>query len=122
MRAVQIALLVICIQVGLGLVATANIFGKLYYESELTNVNFPSGASAISESEQTQISINVMNTVFNALTWGWIKIFFEPYYSLDAQTKIFVDKVVFFLNSVSLFVIGIAFIEFIRNRVSVLGG
>ena len=120
MRAVQIALVVICIQVGLGIVTVSGLFNGIYYESQLTNVNLPRNVSALSTEEQTQASINVMNTVFDALTWGWIKIYFEPFYSNDTATHTLIDYIVTFLNAVSLFIIGVALIEFVRDRVEVL--
>ena len=122
MRAVQLALLVVSIQVGLGIITESGLFSGTFYESSLTNIQLPSSPSATSESEQSQASINVMNTVWNALTWGWIKTYFEPFYSMDAGVKGLVDHLVTFLNSLSAFLIGIAFIEFARNRINVLGG
>jgi len=122
MRAVQLALLVILIQVGTGLVAESGLFTGNYFESSIVNSMTTQNISALSESEQIQASINVMNSLFNILTWGWIKKYFEPFYSMDVGVKNFVDSLILFLNSVSLTIIGVAFIEFIRNRINVLGG
>jgi len=121
MRAVQIALFVVCIQVGMGLITASGLFGDRFYESEITNLEIPENASALSETEQAQASINVMNVVFDTLTWGWLTYYFEPFYSSDSTVQNFIDYLILFLNSVSAFVIGIAFIEFVRNRIQVLG-
>lgn len=120
MRAVQIALFVILIQVGMGLITVTGVFPNVYYESSLTNIQMPQNASSLSESEQSQASINIFNSVVNALTWGWIKTYFMPWYNTDAQLKLFVDYLVMFLNAVSTIVLGAAFIEFVRNRSKVL--
>jgi len=122
MRAVQIALLVISIQVGMGIITESGLFTGNFYENTLINIEMPTNPSATSEEEQVQASINVMNTIWNALTWGWIKHYFEPFYSLNSGVKNFVDHIILFLNSLSAFLIGIAFVEFARNRLNVLGG
>jgi len=123
MRAVQIALLVASIQIGMGLVTMSGLFSGIYYESTLTNaLSITGNPSAASETEQVQISIDVMNTVRQTLFWGWVTQYFEPLYSMDAATKYLVDGLVVFLNLVSAFIFGIAFIEFARNNLNVLGG
>lgn len=121
MRAVQIALLVIMIQIGMAIVTATGFFTGTSYENILTGFSIPSNASSLSEAEQVQVSINVMNTVFDTLTWGWIKQWFEPFYSIDSGVKSFVDAIVLLLRTVSFFIIGIAFIEFVRNRINILG-
>lgn len=121
MRAVQIALLVICLQIGIGLIAESGLFTKTYFESSITNVNVPSEVSALNTDEQVQESYNIMTDLWNILSWGWIKTFFEPLYSQDEATKKFVDHILLFLRSITSFVIGVAFIEFVRNRLNVLG-
>jgi len=122
MRAVQLALLVMCIQVGLGLVAESGAFSGVYFENKLLGVNLPSNISATSEAEQVSASVNIMNSVWNILTWGWIKNYFEPWYSQDAAVKSFVDSLVLFLAAVSGLIIGAGVIEFVRNRINVLSG
>ena len=121
MRAVQIALLIISIQIGMGIVVESGLFNGTFYENQITGINMASNASALSDTEQNQASINIMNTVFNTLTWGWIKDFFQPWYSLDSGLKSFIDHLILLLNSISTFIIGVAFIEFVRNRINVLG-
>lgn len=119
MRAIQIAIAVICIQMGIGIVAVSGLFGNMYYESSITKVNV-SNPSSLSETEQTQTSINILNKVFDALSWGWITHYFEPWYSQSSSLASFIDTIVLFLRSISSIIIGIAFMEFIRNRVSSL--
>ena len=121
MRAIQVALLIICLQIGTGLVAVSGLFGNIYYEGELTDVDTPSNPEALSELEQGQTSINFLNIMFDALTWGWIKNYFMPFYNQVTVIREFIDGVIIFLNGISGILIGIAFIEFIRNRTEVLG-
>ena len=121
MRAVQLALIVICIQVGLGLVTATGLFTGIWYESEITGIVMPSDPLASSDSEQSQTSINIFNTVIDTLTWGWIKHYFEPLYSMNSQVATFVNTLVSFLNVISSIIIGAGFIEFVRNRIDVLG-
>lgn len=121
MRAVQLALLIMMIQAGIGIMVESGIYNGIYFENKLTNFDISGSPSALSDTEQTQASISVMNRVFDSLTWGWISQFFEPMYTNDAAVHAFIDSIVLFLRSVSLFVLGIAFIEFVRNQVNVLG-
>lgn len=122
MRAVQIAFLLLCIQVGGGIVSATGLFNSDYYETSIATPNFPSNISAQSDTEQSQGSINVMNTVFNTLTWGWISTYFEPLYSNNATVKNFIDIIELFLGSISAFIIGVALIEFVRDKINILGG
>ena len=122
MRAVQIALLIICIQVGLGIINASGLFRGYFYEAEITNVDLPEEVSAMTEAEQEQANINIMNAIWDTLTWGWISYYFEPFYSSDTAVKGFVDVIIIFLGTISSLIIGIAFVEFLRNRIDVLGG
>jgi hypothetical protein len=122
MRAVQIALIVICIQVGMGLVTVSGLYGDMYYESKITSVNLPSNVSALTEVEQTQAGTNIMNAIWNTITWGWIKFYFEPLYSNYSIVKNFIDLFIAFLDVISGIIIGVAFLEFIRNRTDILPG
>jgi len=120
MRAIQVALLVVCLQIGTGLIAVSGLFGNVYYEGELTDIDTPDNPEALSELEQAQTSINFLNILFDALTWGWIKNYFMPFYNQVSAIKGFIDSVIIFLKAISGILIGIAFIEFIRNRTEVL--
>lgn len=121
MRAIQIALLVICIQIGMGIVTESGLFSGVLFENRLTNVAMPANPASASDAELLQANTDVFNRVINALTWGWLTNYFEPFYSGDAATKVFVDTIVTFMNTISGIIIGIALIQFIRNQVSVLG-
>lgn len=122
MRAVQIALLVISIQIGMGIIAVSGLYEGNYYEKELVGVDMPNTTSALSESEQQQTSVNFLNRAWKALTWGWVIDFFQPWYSLNAGLKSFIDSLILLLNGISSFIIGVALLEFFRNRINVLGG
>lgn len=122
MRAVQLALLVVCLQVGSGLIMTSGLFAGSFYERTLTNLDLPENVSAITEEEQSQASINIMNVIWDTLAWGWIRYYFEPFYSNNVGVKNFIDAFILFLDGISSLIIGVAFLEFLRNRINVLGG
>jgi len=122
MRAVQIALLIICIQAGIGLVTVSSLYGDIYYENELLPDVSSDSIDAMSETEQIQASVGVMNRVWDALSWGWVKIYFMPLYNTSSATQSFIDSLILFLQSITGIIIGIALIEFVRNRPNVLGG
>jgi len=122
MRAVQMALLIISIQIGMGIVVESGMFPGNYYENTIPDVDIPKNISALSETEQEQASNNIMNAIFDVLTWNWIKNFFQPYYSLDSNIRSFIDHLIKLLNGLNVIITGSAFIEMIRNRVDVLGG
>jgi hypothetical protein len=122
MRAVEIAVFLICFQVGMGIVTESGLFTGTYYESEFANPSNFSNPQTLSETEQTQTSFDIMNSLNNILLWGWVTQYFEPIYSLDAGVRNIVDGLVIFLNGISVTIIGIAFIEFVRNQTKVFGG
>lgn len=122
MRAVQIAVLFLCIQVGMALVNVTGLFTEGFYEGKEMLEKQWGSPSALSPEEQEQVSIDVMNELWKGLTWGWISNYFQPFYNKDVGVKAVVDKFIWGLNGISAFAIGIAFIEFIRNRLNVLGG
>jgi len=121
-RAAQVALMVISIQIGIGIITVTGLFGNFYYESEITGIDIGNSSSYSSDVEQAQTSVNIMNVITNALTWGWIKEYVLPWYNTNSSFKSFIDYIIMFLNSVSAILIGIAVLEFVRNRVDVLGG
>jgi len=123
MRAVEIALLILCLQIGLGLVATTGLFSGMYYESEITDSpgDLPGTGEYGDEMEQEQTAAGVMEALWNIVTWGWISDFFEPFYSQNADLASFVDTLSLMIGGIANFIVGVAFITFIRNRVSILG-
>lgn len=121
MRAVQLALLIICIQLGIGLVVESGLFNGMYFENTITGVNLPTDLEALDSVEQDQVSINIFTIVKNTLTWGWLIQFFQPAYANDTTTRIFVNTLMALLTSATGIIIGAAVLEFFRNRTSVLG-
>lgn len=122
MRAVQLGILILCIQGGIGLVAMSNIFSGSYYESSILNgmEGMPSSLSASSENEQLLGSVGAFNRLLSSLTWGWVIQLAEPFgYYTDAGVRAFADLIVTTLRLISLALIGAATIEFIRNQVNV---
>jgi hypothetical protein len=119
MKAVEIAFFVLCVQIGMGIVTMSGLFGGIHYENSITNFHIGTNISAASETEQIQGSINVYNTVVNTLTWGWIKEYFQPFYTIDATVKGFVDGIIIFLDAISGLLIGAALIEMVRNQTQV---
>lgn len=120
MRAVQLALLIMCIQFGIGFVVASGVFEGLYYENTLTSIDIPGNTNALDESEQAQTSINIFSAIKDALTWGWIKQFFYPVYNTNAAVKAFVDFIQAGLIALSTVIIGAAAIEFFNKWGSVL--
>ena len=121
MRAVQLAMLIMCIQFGMGMIVTSGVFGSsMYYENTVTSVDLPSNTNVLDESEQAQTSNNIFSRIKDALTWGWIKQFFYPAYYTDAEVKTFVDSIQLGLIGISTLIIGAAAIEFFNKWGSVL--
>lgn len=120
MRAIQIALLLLSIQVGLGLVAASGMFSGVYYESEITDYSV-GGNPLQSESEQVQASISGLQSIWNIISWDWITLFFEPWYSNNAGVKGLIDHVLLFLMSLTGLIVVVALVEFVRNRSNILG-
>ncbi len=120
MRAIQIALLLLCIQVGLGLVAESGMFNGVYYESEITDYSVGDNPLQ-SESEQVQASISGLQSMWNIISWDWITRFFEPWYSNNVGVKGLIDHVLLFLRSLTGLIVVVALVEFVRNRSNILG-
>lgn len=119
MRAIEIAVVVISIQIGMGIIVESGLFSGVYYESEITGIDLGENPSIGTDSELSQSSSNFLNRMWNALTWGWIKQYFEPLYSNNISIHNFIDVIIKFLRLISGIVIGAAFVEFARNRVDV---
>ncbi len=120
MKAVELALLILCIQAGIGLVVVTGLFNNsMYFENTMT-INLPDNMSAIDQNEQDQSTINVLNSVIDTLSWGWIKQFFQPWYSNNAGVTSLVDHLLFFLRTITGLIIGAAILEIFRNRTDVL--
>lgn len=121
MRAVHLALLIMCIQFGIGVVVVSGVFGNtIYYENTLTSMSLPTNTNALDEGEQAQTSINIFTAIKDALTWGWIKQFFYPAYQTDTGVRVFVDFIQAGLVALSGIIIGAAAIEFFNRWGSVL--
>ena len=116
MRAVQLALIVFCIQIMGGIITTTGLFGGTYYEPGLLP-SIPTQTSAQTLDEQNAMSFNVMNAMWNSLTWGWIAQYFEPLFSNVAAVNATVSALIWGLNILSWALIGIAFIQFLRNLI-----
>lgn len=121
MRALQLAVFFVLLQFSFGLVSLSGLFPTISYDSSITNVQLPSNVSATSDAEQNQATVQSFNTLINALTWGWVKGLFMPWYSYDAGLKAFVDFLITILNFISGALIAAAVIEMVRNNVSVFG-
>jgi len=119
MRAIDIAIVVISIQIGMGIIAESGLFSGVYFENEITGIDLGENPSIGTDTELLQSSTNFLNRMWNALSWGWIKQYFEPLYSNSTSIHNFIDAIVNFLRTISGIVIGAAFVEFARNRVDV---
>jgi hypothetical protein len=120
MRAVKLALFVIILQMGIGLITVSQLFGGVYYDTSLTGVTMPVNPDAMSEIEQSQTSVNIFNVVVDALTWSWIKQYFMPWYLQDTGLRLLVDTFINFLRVISGIIIGLAFLEFFRNKTEII--
>ena len=124
MRAVEMALGVICFHFALALVfiGSGTYTHSFSYDSELYGFDTPNTMSAMNEWEQITSSVSIFNEVIVKIAfWGWITDFVEPYYSQDAGLKLFIDLIIAGLRILSSVVIGAGVMEFWRNRTSVLG-
>lgn len=121
MRFTHIALMVLSIQMGMGLIHLTGLFGDSYYEADILDVEVPESPDALSEIEQLQAAVKYFNMLVDSLTWGWIKTLFMPWYNQDATLQAFIDKFVDFLNLLSIILVGLGVIEFVRNQTNVLG-
>ena len=124
MRAVEMALGVICIHFAIAIVFIGSgVFNHAFsYDSELYNFDTPDEMSALNEWEQITSSVSIFNEVIVKIAfWGWITDFVEPYYSQDAGFKILIDLITTGLRILSSVVIGAGVLEFWRNRTEVLG-
>lgn len=121
MRAVQFALLVIVVQVSLGLIAVSGLFGDIYYDNALIPTDDGTEFDIGSEEEQNQFSFDGFRTnVKDIISWGWIKGIAMPWYETNESVKTIVDGVILFLRGITIFLVTVAFFEFIRNRVESL--
>lgn len=115
MRAIQLAMLVLSIQFGLGLMAVFGSFGNIPYETEIIKVNITS-QNVQTDIERQQVSFDIMGNFWNILTWGWIKNFFIPWYYTDNGVRSIIDFIILMLRGLTGIIIGAAFIEFVSNR------
>jgi len=120
MRLVEIALLVISIQIGMGLVTISGLFPNIPYEKSVTEIQAPANPESTNAWEQMLAAISSFNKIVNSLTWGWIAEFFKPWYYYDIGLRNFVDNLITFLRVITAIIIMAAGIEFIRNRTGIL--
>jgi len=121
MRAIQIALAIMLFHAALGLLVASGLYNVTYYENLIITTNLPQKVSGVNEWEQLQASYDSMSDAIDKLTWGWIKDYFEPAYSQHEDVKKFVDHLIDFARYITGFIIGVAIIEFVRNRMYILG-
>ena len=119
MRVAQLALLIICIQVAGLIVSYSGVFGVSCYERALipTNANI-TNPEALSSTEQQITAVNIINIIFNTLTWSWIKCYFMPIYHI-AEVRTLIDLLVLGFNSVSTIIIFAGALQFMRNLIRV---
>ena len=117
MRAVQIALFVLCIQIGMAFVIEGGFFDRksIYYESSLTNLQLSNNISALNTLEQDQMNIDIFTKVKDAFTWKWIITFFKPTYDNDTDVKNFADHIQLLFIGINAIVIGAAAIELFQK-------
>jgi len=122
-RAAQIALAVMCIQIGMGFIVVSGLFGDLYYENKITDVKITRNTTSYtSDIERAGTISDPINWIRNVLMWGWIKQYVLPWYNNDVGFKAFIDYLIAILNSVAFFIYLLALLEIYANRVDTLGG
>jgi len=120
MRAVQLAMLIMSIQFGLGLIQVFGGFGTIPYESQITGIEVVEEGHIQTTSEQTHLSFNIMSKIWRVLTWDWMKDLAIPWYNTDVGVRSLVDFIINALMGLTGIIYGAALIEFIANRVNVL--
>lgn len=121
MRAVVIALFILCVQFMGLLVAESGIYdATIYAENTLTDFEVQDSPMQ-TEAEQIQASISGLGDIFDLLTWGWIKSFFQPWYSTHAKVTHLIDLLLFGLRSVTGLIVAAAIVEIVRNNTNLLG-
>ena len=120
MRAVQLALLIMSIQFGLGFVQIFGGFGNIPYEQTITHVEIIKQGNVQTAQEQSHLSFSIMSSIRNILLWDWIKNLVQPWYTQDTGIKALIDFIIDALRALTTIIYGAAIIEFIANRVNVL--
>lgn len=124
MRLVEIALAVLCFHFAISIVfiGSGTYTHSFSYDSKLYSFDIPTNMSALNTWEQLTSSVHIFNQAIKKIVfWGWITDFVEPYYSQNADLKLFIDLIITGLRILSSVVIGAGVLEFWRNRTSVLG-
>jgi hypothetical protein len=118
MRAVQVAIVIVCITMMQGFIASTGIFNT-YSENPYSN---PNCIYAQTSDEQQACSYNILSALWATLTWGWITQYFQPLYGTVTIVKTVVDAFILIMNGVSGILIGVSFIQFLRNLLFPLRG
>lgn len=120
MRAVQLTILVICLQIGLGFVATSGLFPGVFYEPNVVGALNLGNPSATDITSQTLASVNALNIIFKIATWTWIADLFQPLMNADitGATSALVWFGIGGLNVLTIYLVGIVIIQFVRNLVA----
>lgn len=115
MKALEIALIILVFNVMLSGLAHVDLFDNsgVYYESSYYtayNDSLPANVSAIDETQQYTINMDIIGVIFGTLSWNWIYQFVP----LEMHNAIswFVNG----LNIISALIISIAFIEMFTKR------
>jgi len=115
MKVIAIALVVLIFNIALSGVAHTGLFetAGVHYESDILNTynnSLPSNVSTIEETEQYGASMNIVGVIFDTLTWNWV------YQFIPAELHEGFVWLVTGLNIISLFLIGVGFIELFTKR------
>jgi len=115
MRAIEIMLLIMCINIGIGVIGLTGLFSPKHYEKSLTQIGEWGNPSAVFEEEKTKVSYNIIEDVFRILTWDWIKDYFQPLYSMDENVKRVVDGFTIFMGGINMVLIGAATLQLLNR-------
>lgn len=114
MKSVIVGFVILIFNIAMSIVSGAAIFDtNVFYESEMLGIyetEFPTNASASDETQQLIVSSNVLDVIFNTITWNWVNQFIPP------ELQPFTTPLVTGLNILSIFIMGIGIVELFWRR------
>lgn len=123
MKIAVIAMILILINIVVGVVVSADIFGSgqvSYYEPKFTDTytdRSGTNISSYSEEQQFSESMNMFDVLIGAVSFDWI-LQFVPTAALKTAVN---NTIVLGLNALLVFLISVAVLELFMKRANVLG-
>jgi len=120
MRMPQIALLLLCINLGMYLVSSLGFFGSAGYSNTIINTaqSFSNlQAHTNSNIEMVQTAFSVYKLTKSIITYDWLTNLFMPWYATDTGVKFMVDTIRFILVAISIYIYAWSFVELVVGKV-----